>query len=215
MEITIPKTAGLAPYSVRIQELVRQTLNEVEGKLSLGDVEVVVKESQRPADIKDIGGVGGYCPNEKLVEISVDVNNPDFQKNWEQLIRRTLIHELHHAARRQAGVAIGESSFLECLFSEGLADHFVYDLTNTKPVWVIDLDAEVMNSLLQRADKIFNDTLTDELYEGWFSKGSTESNVPRWAGYAVGYKLVADYLDGHSGSSAASLVAVPVDGLMD
>jgi len=209
MEIEVKNTSGLAPYTVQIEKLVKSTLKEVGAKFNLNDVSVVVKEAEHPNDLKDIGGVGGYCPSGELVELSLDVNHPVFKKLWGQLVRRSLLHELHHAARRQAGIATGESSFLECLFSEGLADHFVYDLTNLKPVWAIDLDKGTLAKLQKRAKEIFNQPMTDQLYEDWFTEGSEELNIPRWAGYTLGYKLVDDYLAEHSGTSAASLVALP------
>ncbi|MBU1092423.1 DUF2268 domain-containing protein [Patescibacteria group bacterium] len=214
MTIEVQNTAGLIPYAVRIEEIIKDALKEIEGKLSLGAVQVVVKETEHPDNLKDIGGVGGYCPNGKLVELSVDVNNPLFQKSWEQLIRRSLLHELHHAARRQVGIATGESSFLECLFSEGLADHFVYDITGTKPVWVIDLEKEARADLLERAKEIFNQPVTDKLYNDWFIEGSKELNIPHWAGYALGYKLVNDYLVKHPDNSAVSLVSTPVSAII-
>ncbi len=208
MEIEVKNTSGLAPYAVQIEKLVKSTLKEVGAKFNLNDVSVVVKEAEHPNDLKDIGGVGGYCPSGGLVELSLDVNNPAFQKLWGQLIRRSLLHELHHAARRQAGIATGESSFAECLFSEGLADHFVYDLTNLKPVWVIDLDKQVADTLLGKAKKIFSQPMTDKLYDDWFIKGSQKLNIPQWAGYALGYKLVEDYLAQHPSASTASLVSM-------
>jgi len=208
MTIEVQNTAELIPYTVRIEGIIKSVLKEIEDKLSLNNLQVVVKEANHPDDLKDIGGVGGYCPGEKLIELSVDVNHPMFQKLWGQLVRRSLLHELHHAARRQAGIATGEGSFLECLFSEGLADRFVYDLTNIKPVWVIDLEPEIMAELSEKAKEIFNQPVTDKLYDDWFIEGSKELNIPRWAGYALGYKLVNDYLSQHSDSSAASLVSV-------
>lgn len=214
MTIEVENTGGLAPYAERIEEVIKGALKEIEDKINLGDVRVVVKEAEHPDDLKDMGGAGGYCPNGKLVELSIDVSNPLFQKSWEQLIRRSLTHELHHAARRQAGIATGESSFLECLFSEGLADHFVYDITGAKPVWVIDLDKEIMAELLERVKAMFDQPVTDKLYENWFTEGSTESNIPRWAGYALGYRLVDDYLGKYPGNSAASLVSVSASAII-
>lgn len=214
MEIEVKNTGGLAPYVTQIEKLVKATLKEIEGKLNLSDVLVVVKEAEHPNDLKDIGGVGGYCPSGELVELSLDVNHPIFKKLWGQLVRRSLLHELHHAARRQAGIATGESSFLECLFSEGLADHFVCDITGTKPVWVIDLDKEVTAELLERAKEIFDQPVTDKLYDDWFTEGSEELNIPHWAGYALGYGLVNDYFGQHPDSSAASLVSFPASTLM-
>ena len=213
MGIEINNTGGLVNSADRVEKLIKSILKEVEGKLSLGDVRVVVKETKRPDDLKDIGGVGGYCPSGELVEISIDVNHPIFQKLWGQLVRRSLLHELHHAARRQAGIAIGESSFLECLFSEGLADHFVHDLTNIKPVWAIELNQKVADALLKKAKAIFDQPMTDKIYDTWFIEGSKELNIPRWAGYALGFKLVDDYLTQHPDTSSISLVTKPASEL--
>src|SRR5680860_161469 len=164
MAIEVQNTIGLVPYILQIEVAIKETLQEVESKLNVADVLIVVKETKTPEDIKDIGGVGGYCPDGNRVEISIDVDNPEFQKNWEQLIRRTLVHELHHVARRQAVIAIGEGSFLECLVSEGMADYFVFEITNSKAVWVVDLAPEIADELLARAKEIFDEPMTDKLY---------------------------------------------------
>jgi len=214
MTIEVQDIAGLIPYAVRIEETIKDALKEIEGKLSLGDVRIVVKKTDHPDGLKDMGGVGGYCPNGKLIELSIDVNNLLFQKSWEQLIWRSLLHELHHAARRQSGIVIGESSFLECLFSEGLADYFVYEITSAKPVWVIDLDKEVIDKLQERAKQIFNQPVTDKLYNDWFIEGSKELDIPRWSGYVLGYKLVEDYLAKNPGVTATSLATLPTPNLM-
>jgi hypothetical protein len=209
MAIKIENTDNLIPYALCIEEVIKNIFKEIEDKIIIGDVLVKVKETEHPNDLNDIGGVGGYCPNGDLIELSVNINNPLFKKSWDQLIRRSLLHELHHAVRRRSGIAIGESTFLECLFSEGLADHFVYEMTGQKPVWATDLEKEVGAELLARAKKIFDQPVTDELYKDWFTEGFKTLGIPRWTGYSLGYKLVGDYLSAHPDSSSASLVVVP------
>ncbi len=42
----------------------------------------------------------------------------------------------------------------------------------------------------------------------WFF-GSDACEIPRWAGYSLGFALIGDYLERHPGSSAAALATVP------
>ena len=118
----------LSSYKNSIQKSARATIKKVRRKIKLENVDIIIKESERPEFLKDINGVGGYCPSGYFVQLDIDINHPSFKKSPQRIIERTLIHELHHTARRKAKVPIFGGSFLECVFSGGLADYFVFEL---------------------------------------------------------------------------------------
>ena len=211
IQIYILDASGrLTPYKNIIQKSALQTVKKVRNKIALKNVDIVIKESERPELLKNIDGVGGYCPSGHFAQLSIDINHPMFSKFPERIIERSLLHELHHAMRRQAGVSIFGGSFLECMFSEGLADYFVYELTGEIPVWANFLAEKTKKRLMSRAKRKFKQKITYKDYDNWFTVGSSKLKIPKWAGYALGFELVGNYFKDNPSQSAASLVSVPI-----
>ena len=181
------------------------------GQITLENIDIVIKESERPELLKDMNGVGGYCPSGHFVQLDIDINHPVFQKSPQQVVEQSLAHELHHATRRQAGVPIFGGSFLECMFSEGLADYFAYELTGDLSVWIITLSGRNKDKLMKRARNKFKKTITYKDYDDWFTVGSKKLKIPRRAGYTLSFDLVKNYLENNPQESAASLVSVSVE----
>jgi len=173
-------------------------------KLNLIDLEVEIKEARNPRDYVDLRGVGGYCPSDELVRITIDSTHRAF---GEKPFKQTLVHELHHARRRQLGINTGEDTFLECLVSEGLADSFCMELTGDTPIWAKQINDEEAKNLLKMAKPLFGKKMDDQLYDCWFVSGSYD--LPKWSGYSLGYWIISDYLREHNQSSAVSLVGMP------
>jgi hypothetical protein len=109
-------SGNLTSYKDLIRQTARETIRKIQRRVLLSSVDIVVKEADKPESLEDLDGIGAYCPSGYFVQLSIDTNHASFGKSPEELIERSLIHELHHAARRQAGVKIDKSSFLECMF---------------------------------------------------------------------------------------------------
>ncbi|MFC1921594.1 DUF2268 domain-containing putative Zn-dependent protease [Chloroflexota bacterium] len=193
-----------------LRNFARLTVKKVQRKLALNDIDIVIREAEKPEIYKDIDGVGGYCPGGHFVQLSIDVNHPSFRTSSGKIFETTLIHELHHAARMQAGVLMNQGSFLEFLFSEGLADYFVYELTGNSGKWVTAISQKDKIRLLKKAEQKSGDKFTDQDHRDWFVEGASSQRIPRFAGYAIGFELVKDYLTKNPDKSAASLVKTPV-----
>jgi hypothetical protein len=196
----------------QIERKVRVITKEVKRLLPLKYVKVVIKEIEieRRGIYKDLGGIGAYCPNPHLVEIGVDLTHPRFIKSGNSLLAVSIAHELHHAARRQAGVNISRGTLLECLWSEGLADMFAYEFTGNKPLWNKSLTDRKFRALLAKAKKNFKGTFTNQMYDDWFLKGSKKKGLRRWAGYALGFEMVRRYMRRNPGKTPVSLIGAPV-----
>ena len=201
----------LSPCKNSLQKSLRATSKKVQRKIKLENVDIIVKESERPEFLKDIDGVGGYCPSGYFVQLDIDINHPSFKKSLQRIIERTLIHELHHTARRKAKVQIFGGSFLECIFSEGLADYFVFELTGNLPIWSNSLSEKDKKKLMKRLQQKFKQKITYKDYDDWFIIGSKKQNIPRWTGYAIGFELVKNYFKNNPQKSSASIVSVPVN----
>ncbi len=179
----------LLPYQSQIKNRFDKLITIVKKQLSLGNVDVVVYDNPEGA-IPEIG-VGGYSPNAHLIFISLDPQFPNFQQTIDEELKRTIAHELHHTLRwRDPGY--GETLF-EALITEGLADHFdmeVNNIDNPEP-WDTALSDKQLVEIKAKAQKEFDNKNYN--HNEWFF-GSKEKNIPRWAGYTLGFKLVEDYL---------------------
>ena len=197
-----------------LRRFARFAVKRVQAKIALDNIDIVIKESEIPEIYKDIDGIGGYCPSGFFVQLSIDINHPSFQKSPRRVIENTLIHELHHAARMQAGVLFNKGSFLEYLFSEGLADNFVYELTGDLGKWIPSLNPEDKKKLMRKAKRKYTSDFTQRDHGIWFIKGSKNQQIPQFAGYAIGFDIVRNFLRKNPGKSAASLVATPVEEIL-
>lgn len=178
--------------------------------LDLGNISITVKRAKNPAVLKDLGGIGSSCPAEGQIEISIDPKHPAYRRQPAMAVEKPLVHELHHAARRRAGVRIDRSSLLECLWSEGLADHFVYQVTGNLPRWSKKMSDEERSGVSAILGGRIWEKLSVKDYDLFFLKGSKKEKVSRWSGYAVGLGLVRKFLQDNPRKSLIGLTRDPV-----
>jgi uncharacterized protein YjaZ len=98
-------------------------------------------------------------------------------------------------------------TLLEALVFEGLADRFALELLGgAPPPWIEAFPEQQTDAYIERArpelDQFFD-------FEAWFF--GIGSDLPRWTGYTLGYRLVGDYKAENPGSTAASLVHTPAE----
>lgn len=143
--------------------------------------------------------------------VALNPQHNHFPQTIRDQIPRVLAHELHHCMRTR-GPGYGET-LAEALISEGLADHFDHEVWGKEPqLWSIALTDEQALPLLERArgeldNKPYN-------HAAWFF-GSAEQHIPRWTGYTLGFRLVADYLRLHPEQTAAELHAMPASAFIE
>lgn len=174
-----------------LRQVMESALNRQAATLELDGVDVAVRVL--PWGLPETG-VRGYAPAGHYVELTVNPDNPHFAGCWRTELPATLAHELHHAKRWQ-GVGYGQT-MLEVLVSEGLAQHYEISERRAPPPYA--LAPANLPELWQRAEPLLN--TTDYGYEAWFF-GSEEQNLPRWAGYALGYELVRRFLAVNGGDA--------------
>lgn len=135
-------------------------------------------------------GVGGRTRTNDFIEFAIDE-----EKATESLISEMVAHELCHAARWGKNDEWINSLF-DGVVSEGIATYleaeFIKDRTE-KTVFI--------KTILERSDEE-NEKILEKLrsqldlnyydYDTIFFNGSNE--LPRWAGYSLGYYLVKKYL---------------------
>lgn len=192
----------LAGLEATLRRTVTATLTAAAPLLDLRGVEITVAGDASRAIAGY--GVGGFTSDGSHVRLDVDADATWSQDVLEQRLALVCTHELHHV-RRFRGPGYGVT-LLEALVSEGLADHFAVDVQAAAPPPWTDAypearDAEILDAARAELDSPGYD------HARWFFGAGAD--LPRWAGYTLGYRLVSDYLARHPGTTAAGLVEVP------
>ncbi len=194
--------AGLEIFKSLIQAAYDESLRLAKAKLSLGEIKVIVVDNPGVV-IPEMGMIGRTFGPDK-VTISLDPSHPNLSSTLETDLLKTLLHEYHHCARQ---AALGfPRTLLDALVSEGLADNFQIEITGGEPPqWAVALTEADLAKAAKMAEMEYANPGYD--HKGWFF-GSKDQTIPRWTGYSLGFRLVANYLKTHPQDSASSLYAL-------
>lgn len=196
---------AIAAEQGTITALLEQTFDRASQALPLSFVRFEV--SVEPARAIPGWGIGGYTIGPGDVDVVVDAAYPGLARILPERLPPLAAHELHHAARWQ-GIGYPYMTLLEAMVTEGLADHFAIELLGSPiPPWCDAFPESQTERWLARARPELDSTGYD--HPAWFFGRGTE--LPVFAGYTLGYRLVRDYLASHPGSSAAGLVHAPAE----
>ncbi len=184
----LEQSKKLNPLKDKIKKAYEEIVPIVESKIKLPNIDIVVADNPEGA-IPEIG-IGGNSPTANLIYINIDSNFSRIEDKIDEQIKSTLAHECHHCARAEHFYY--GNNLLEALVTEGLADHFDLEINggNPKP-WSVALDENHLNDLLGVAKKEFDNQNYD--HTSWFF-GKDKLEIPRWAGYSLGFKIVSEYL---------------------
>lgn len=134
--------------------------------------------------------VGGRAQASDFIELAIDDDTP------ESFISEMLVHELCHAARWGKNNEMATSLF-DALISEGLATYLEMDFVenhNEKTTFIKTVTGRSGDDNGEILKKVKNQLRSSRYdYETIFFSGSEQ--LPRWAGYSLGYYLVTKYLE--------------------
>lgn len=176
------------------REMIIDAIKTAEGyafpKLKIDwDIDVLV--TNRIPMIIPENGAGGYTFAADFIRINIDD-----KKATENLISENVVHELCHAARWGKNDEWGKTLFDGLIF-EGLA--CVLEAEFVKDKSEKSLFIKTILECTDNENKKILDLLQDKLdsneynYDEIFFNGNI--NLPRWAGYSVGYYLIKKYLE--------------------
>jgi len=178
-----------------IEQMIKEAVKEAElyafSRLNINwDIDLVVT-NHMPFVLIPEDGIGGRTYWSDLITICVDE-----EKLAKSKMTEMLVHELCHAARWGKNNEWMNTLF-DGLINEGIATYFEAEFAKNLEETTI-----FIKTILERSDeenkKIF-EKLCDQLestsydYETIFFNGNDE--LPRWAGYSLGYYLVKRYLE--------------------
>ncbi len=130
-----------------------------------------------------MSGVGGYCFWKNLIHIYL---NP--AKGWQSALRKAIAHEFAHAFSLNY---LTRRTLLDDFVQEGVAQHFQEKVIGEGPEpWAVSLDrGQSLGLFAELKPMLGSKNLFQEVFFG-------TGKYPGWAGYAIGYNIVADYLKG-------------------
>ncbi|TSA88170.1 hypothetical protein FNU79_01875 [Deinococcus detaillensis] len=152
-------------------------------------------------------GLGGYAPTGYRLQLTIDPENSHFIASWRRELPVALAHELHHL-RRWRGPGYGQT-LREALASEGLAQHFEAAQRGELPIYA--QPSGDLAALWERARPLLDAPTYN--HNAWFY-GSEAEQLPRWAGYQLGYEQVKRGLE-RLGGDAVSHAETPAAVLID
>lgn len=177
-----------------VGQLIKESVKEAEtyafSKLNINwDIDLVIT-SHMPFVLIPEDGIGGRTYWSDLITVCVDE-----EKLTKPKMTEMLVHELCHAARWGKNNEWMNTLF-DGIINEGVATYFEAEFAKNRKEKQF-----FIKTVLERSDKENEkilEKLRDQLelksydYETIFFNGNDE--LPRWAGYSLGYYLVKKYL---------------------
>ena len=176
----------LESIRARVEDVFPPAVETISALLPVSNIDVLVQAG--PAVIPEIG-IGGYTLAADLLRLTIDPASPNLLKDFATEFLAVLGHELHHCLRYDGpgyGRTLGEA-----LVSEGLACHFESELRGSAPFYARVLDQGALQAMRARAHLELESNSYN--HNAWFY-GSVDLDIPRCAGYALGFSIVEHYI---------------------
>ena len=199
IHLSILNASGqLSEYQSRIGQCFASSIDAIRMLLPVSRIDVAVIAGKRV--IPELG-LGAVSPDRHHVFVTCDPDNRNLAKCFDAEFRAALGHEMHHCMRH-GGPGYG-TTLREAMVSEGLACQFETELREggTVPFYAANVTQSELDKLTPRMLAELDNPAYD--HRAWFF-GSTEKNIPRYAGYSLGYQIVANYVV-QSGTPASRL----------
>ncbi|WP_300074754.1 DUF2268 domain-containing putative Zn-dependent protease [uncultured Ruegeria sp.] len=172
----------------------KDLLEKAAPKLAL-DVVIRASDYAMPPSL----AIAGSALGPGRIELTVDLRRSCSVSELKGQLKRTLIHEYHHATRWEGpgyGKTLGAA-----LVSEGLAQRFVHDVISCPPEpWEIAVPDQDLPALARRANTLYDSS--GYSHSDWFFGCS---DLPVWAGYALGRAMIDGHLKNMPHETALSL----------
>jgi hypothetical protein len=221
----------LFTHEATIRQLIEDTYAQGAPLLDVEGVSFVVSLEIYRLPVPEYG-VGWSTADEDTVVIAIDPYLPRLDEVMPETVPRVVADALYTVARSRGGES--EETFFDSMVRSGLADHFVVELLGgPAPLWANAFPAERTEELMERAQPLFDIRWDDErnpdlttaerhlvgaVYDQWFGSDDRGNeawreqqgvDIPEWAGFTLGYRLIENYLAENPGQAAADLVNTP------
>ncbi|MBM4891981.1 hypothetical protein HYO43_23835 [Vibrio parahaemolyticus] len=146
-------------------------------------------------------GIGGWAINSYRIEILLDTDRHDVKKVICSELAAVLAHEVNHIERMK--LKLPDSTLAENLVYEGLACHFEQRFNGGMiPSLFKGMEGMCWKSMLSKMEPMLDSK--DFHFNDYFCCDDS-SVFPKYAGYWVGFNLVAKYVEAHGVSEEVAL----------
>ncbi len=168
----------------KINNAIKDALISSSKELSGGDKVVVVMPINPEVPIDDMNGVAAWTLSQNFILLQI---NPNFS---EDQLKYTIAHEYHHTVNMEDSIG---SSLLDFVVFEGKGDTFAKMIyPDIEVSWTQDVPEDLIMDALEQLKK-HGSSFDQELYNE-FMNGNATKNIPKWANYIIGYKIMQSYL---------------------
>lgn len=157
--------------------------------------------------INNMEGIGGaaFFGNKVLLIIDPAVDG--------EMIQHTVAHEYNHTVHMAENGRASLATVLDGVITEGKADVFANKLyPNTQVPWLAPLTNDEKIATLEKLTDTFDSTLLMEYDDFLF--GNSSANIPKWANYKIGYKIVENFLEQNPDTSVLEWTTMDADELV-
>jgi hypothetical protein len=194
--------------SIEIITGVREIMPRIQTLISADSITINLAISS--SEVLPMLGVGSRTTSDHSLLFYFDPKNPNFRVEF---IARGLAHECLHVSRSR--MPHWQLTLLECMITEGLADHFMVEVLNCEqPAWSRALTEKEIKQYMIKVKPILRirHEWTQEFNEKYFFPWMFGGNgIPHWTGYSLGWRIVENYLKAHPEARASSLVFAPAE----
>ncbi|TBN42615.1 hypothetical protein EYE42_04105 [Paracoccus subflavus] len=185
---------ALTPVLSEARQASRDAVARASDHAALPDFDLVIRaHHDRSAD----GAIQGHSPAPGVIEVAVTPDRFD-----PTAFTRALVRQMAHLIR-QDGPGYGRS-LGEVLVSEGLAGHFLVQVTGGGPD-AVDTVRPAQGAMRQAMNEWAR---RDYDHPRWFGG---KGDLRRGTGTGIGHRIVADHLANHPGDTAAGLLTAPAE----
>ncbi|MES9903620.1 MAG: DUF2268 domain-containing putative Zn-dependent protease [Sedimenticola sp.] len=193
--------SALTPNMERVKEAISNVHSRTFGSVPEIPLDIVV-EAVVNGGIPETGYCG-YSPRPGVIFLSIDPSNENLKSHLGVSLERVIAHELHHALRWDS-IGYG-STLVEAIVSEGLAGRFSQELYGNEPeLWEAALSSLEISKYLKQA--IQESDADNYDHHRWFFG---DGDIPRWAGYTLGWELVGNLSGDLTGLKPSEMIATP------
>lgn len=187
---------------------IRSIVSQVQSLIPADSITINLKITD---DVIPIWGVGGQTTSDHSLDFFYDPENPSFKIEH---FYCGLVHEIMHVSRLR--MPKWELTLLECMITEGLADHFSNEVLGcSRPPWSNSITSEQIEKIFNESRTIlykkhssWNDEFNEKFFNPWMFGRMGKNAIPSWAGYSIGWEIVENYLKMHPDKKNSDLVWV-------
>lgn len=203
LDSTIVETDSL---TLEIIEKIKEVIPKIQSLIQADSVTINLKISK---DVVPVWGVGGNATGDHSIDFSYDPDHDNFKVDY---LICGLTHEFMHVSRFR--MSNWELTILECMITEGLADHFSNEVLGcSQPVWTMALSSEQIKETLAKSESVlyikhenWDNEFNEKYFNPWMFGTNGDDPIPAWTGYSLGWALVDNYIKNHPDKKASDLV---------